>query len=441
VTLGLGEEVTCTFVNDDIAPTLKLVKTVTNDDGGTAVADDWSLSASAAFPNNDRNFSNTGGSGTFVTVLANAEYSLLESTVAGYAAGSWSCDGGAQVGSTITLGLDEDVTCTINNDDIAPTLKLVKTVTNDDGGTAVADDWTLSATAAAPDDGRNFSNAGGSGVFETVFANARYDLAESTVAGYTAGSWSCNGFSLKDGTIELGLDQDVTCTINNDDIPPRLTVIKKVINNSGGRLEASDFTVFVTGSATLGSLSFPGVEDPGLTLILKAGTFDVSETDEFAQFYMATYSGDCSGTLYVGDEKTCTITNDDIRRKNQASIQIERLDYSISDSNANGRGDQIQGSLDISNESEMPLTILIDEIDFDVEVRQGKKWKSIDATCTTDPDAPFVWDAGLPDLLTVNFECTGVTPEIRSGTVVRVTANVYIFGRRKAFSYKTSLTY
>ena len=56
-------------------------------------------------------------------------------------------------------------------------------------GNNVADDWTLSATAAAPDEGRNFSNAGDSGVFKTVFANAGYDLAESVVAGYTAGSW------------------------------------------------------------------------------------------------------------------------------------------------------------------------------------------------------------------------------------------------------------
>ena len=37
VTLALGENVTCTFVNDDIAPKLTLVKTVINDNGGTAV--------------------------------------------------------------------------------------------------------------------------------------------------------------------------------------------------------------------------------------------------------------------------------------------------------------------------------------------------------------------------------------------------------------------
>jgi hypothetical protein len=111
------------------------------------------------------------------------------------------------------------VTCTINNDDIAPTLKLVKTVHNgaNPGGTAVPDDWTLSALAAAPNQGRNFSTAGGSSPFVTVFANAGYDLSESTEDGYQVkADWSCDGGSLVDGVITLGLDEDVTCTIANE---------------------------------------------------------------------------------------------------------------------------------------------------------------------------------------------------------------------------------
>ena len=51
------------------------------------------------------------------------------------------------VDSTITLTEDEDVICTINNNDVAPTLKLIKVVTPDDGGDAVPDDFTLFATA------------------------------------------------------------------------------------------------------------------------------------------------------------------------------------------------------------------------------------------------------------------------------------------------------
>ena len=56
-------------------------------------------------------------------------------------------------------------------------MKLVKHVTNDNNGNAVADDWTLYADAAAPDDDRNFSNAGGSGVATNLYANVSYDLS------------------------------------------------------------------------------------------------------------------------------------------------------------------------------------------------------------------------------------------------------------------------
>ena len=41
-------------------------------------------------------------------------------------------------------------TCTITNDDQPATLTLVKTVTNDNGGTAVPTDWTLTATGPTP---------------------------------------------------------------------------------------------------------------------------------------------------------------------------------------------------------------------------------------------------------------------------------------------------
>ena len=68
----------------------------------------------------------------------------------GYAASAWSCVGGTLSGSTVTLALAESATCTIVNDDIPATLTLVKQVVNDDGGTAVATDWTLTATGPTP---------------------------------------------------------------------------------------------------------------------------------------------------------------------------------------------------------------------------------------------------------------------------------------------------
>src|SRR3989344_3701000 len=230
ITLTLGQSATCTITNDDDAPTLKLVKAVANDNGGNGVADDWTLYATG-----DGGFDNLGGSGVAETVLANEDYVLSESTVAGYSASSWSCTDGDNDG-TVNLGEGEDVVCTITNDDDAPTLKLVKAVANDNGGNGVADDWTLYATG----DG-GFDNLGGSGVAETVLANEDYVLSESTVAGYSASSWSCTDGD-NDGTVNLGEGEDVVCTITNDDDAPTITLIKNVVGGSAGE---NDFGISI----------------------------------------------------------------------------------------------------------------------------------------------------------------------------------------------------
>ena len=88
-------------------------------------------------------------------------YTLSESTgPAGYSASDWVCDGGTYAKDdvtgveTIEVGLGDDVTCTITNDDVAPSLTLVKDVVNDNGGTAVAADWTLTAAGYLVDGSR-----------------------------------------------------------------------------------------------------------------------------------------------------------------------------------------------------------------------------------------------------------------------------------------------
>jgi streptogramin lyase len=96
----------------------------------------------------------------------------------------------------------------------APMLKLVKNVIKNNGGTAVAHDWTLTATGAG-----GFSDFGDSTTFHEVSAGVQYTLSESAVAGYQAGNWSCNGGTFAaPNKITLALDADVICTITNDDI-------------------------------------------------------------------------------------------------------------------------------------------------------------------------------------------------------------------------------
>jgi cysteine-rich repeat protein len=94
-------------------------------------------------------------------------------------------------------------------------LTLVKKVINNDGGSAPASAWTL--TAAGP---TGFSGAGPSVSSGSGFAAGVYGLSESGgPAGYAASSWSCVGGDQVDGTtISIAAGDNVTCTITNDDI-------------------------------------------------------------------------------------------------------------------------------------------------------------------------------------------------------------------------------
>jgi len=88
-----------------------------------------------------------------------------------------------------------------------------------------------------------------------------------------------------------------------------------VINDQGGKAVVSDAVVHVTsGSGDVTGSPKPGTGSPGTAYVLMSGTYNVSEN--FFAGYTVTVTGDCAKngdiTLLSGDEKTCTITNDDI---------------------------------------------------------------------------------------------------------------------------------
>ena len=269
VTLGLGESVTCTFVNDDDAPSLTLVKEVINDNGGTAVAGDWALTAAGYDPVSP-------DAGT---------YDLSETGPADYTLTSLTCDNAAGQVSSVTLGLGESVTCTFVNDDDAPSLTLVKEVINDNGGTAVAGDWALTAAGydpVSPDAGT-------------------YDLSETGPADYTLTSLTCDNAAGQVSSVTLGLGESVTCTFVNDDDAPSLTLVKEVINDNGGTAVAGDWALTAAGY------------DP---VSPDAGTYDLSETGP-ADYTLTSLTCDnaagqvSSVTLGLGESVTCTFVNDD----------------------------------------------------------------------------------------------------------------------------------
>ncbi|MBI5645109.1 hypothetical protein HY970_03355, partial [Candidatus Kaiserbacteria bacterium] len=285
ITLSPGENATCTITNDDIAPGLTLQKIVTTDDGGEATVENFQgyIDGEPVAWNDAQE-------------LEAGTYDLSESNLEGYDASDWSCDGGSLSGNEITLELGQTVTCTITNDDIAPTLKLVKEVVTDNGGDAVPADWTLTAEG-----NEGFSDTGDSTTFHTVLANEAYNLTEDATdpesdatEGYEAGDWSCDGGTLTEGELTLDVGENVTCTITNNDQPGTLVIVKKTDDESGD--DVFHFTVNGTGDTSYSnSLNLDTTEQPDHTATssdteIPIGEFDVNEVNFAEDWILADVS-------------------------------------------------------------------------------------------------------------------------------------------------------
>lgn len=295
VDVDKDDDIVCTITNSLQQANLTLVKTVTNNNGGTALLTAWTLSASGP-----TSISGVTGSASITNAPVDiGTYTLSESVgPTGYVASNYSCvkNGGAAIeGNSITLAAGDNATCTINNDDQSGTLIVKKIVVNDNGGTKVAADFKFSV------DGGMETYFEADGQNDLTVSAGTYDIVESPVSGYTTTYTNCTDIVVPNGG-------SATCTITNNDQPASLTVIKHVINDNGGTAAAGDFTMNVTGTNVSDS-SFLGVESPGTTVTLNAGSFSVDE-GAFSG-YTKTIGSNCSGTIANGENKTCTITNDD----------------------------------------------------------------------------------------------------------------------------------
>lgn len=306
--LTYGDNATCTITNTAKQSKLTLIKTVTNDNGGTALPGAWTLNAVGPTQGV------TGATGVPAVTGRTVEigsYKLSETGPSGYDASNWSCTGGNLVGDTVTVGLGANVTCTINNDDQPAELTLIKTVTNDDGGTANPADWILTATNPTT------SISGSVGEPEVTNASVpagSYNLAESGGrGGYTAGSWSCTGGTLSGSTVSVGLGANVICTINNDDQPAKLT-LKKVVENdpTGAGAGPSDWKLTAAGPTPI---TGAGNSPPVSNQTVDAGSYTLSEGGGPSGYTASAWScGDVAvtnDTVVVpnGGDVTCTITN------------------------------------------------------------------------------------------------------------------------------------
>jgi hypothetical protein len=290
ITLGLGDVKQCTITNTSTfvpeeTGTITVVKVVA---GGDAQVSDFPLFIGQT--------SVTSGSAETLPV---GNYTVSETNAQANYVGSFSGD--CDENGNVSLGADQDLTCTITNtyNPPAPTtgnVTVTKIVINDDEtASSQVSDFILSVGETQVTSGAT-----------NAFAAGSYVVSESGPSGYTA---TFSGGCDENGNITVVAGESVTCTITNNDNarPPQetgtLTVVKVVINNNGGEAEISDFPLFIDQTQVTSGSSHS----------LPAGQYVVSETS--SADYVSSFSGDCDVngvvSLEVGDEKTCTITNDD----------------------------------------------------------------------------------------------------------------------------------
>lgn len=190
-----------------------------------------------------------------------------------------------------------------------PSLTVNKTVV---GGTATSDQWTFNVSPAINGLTTLTIPVGQTSVVvENISPDANYTVSENAgPADYALTSIS--GTSCTAGgiaTVAAGKPPvNAVCTFTNtySPAPPptTLTVTKIVVNDNGGLLAVSDFPLFVNGTSVTS----------GISNLVTPGSYTVSETSN--PNYTGTFSGDCDVTgnviLAEGDNKTCTLTNDDM---------------------------------------------------------------------------------------------------------------------------------
>lgn len=134
-------------------------------------------------------------------------------------------------------------------------------------------------------------------------APGTYSVTEGAVSG-----WNSDGGVCSDGSpasaISLEASENVTCTFTNTLQTAHLTLVKTVMNDNGGIAVVSNFPLFVN--------AVPVVS--GVSNELNAGNYTASETN-LPGYTASVWGGHCAAngsvTLAPGDNKTCTITNND----------------------------------------------------------------------------------------------------------------------------------
>lgn len=282
--------------------------------GGSATSSDFTLNLFDGLATSTFSGSSTG---TVFNFNGTTTYSVTENATSTYdAAFSTDCFGTINPGenknctvtntATSTATTTPNYVITINTPTITgSTVDLTGTAstTNSIGNAAQYDVQILWGDTNTTDSNTtNFAPSNGdfSGTWGTSTHTFSSPGIYTVIAKLFHGSLSGNdGDATSSVQIEIATSTVATST---------LTIVKNVINDNGGTATSSDFTInLFDGSATS---TFNGSSTG--TIFSFNGTTTYSVTENATSTYTASSSADCSGTLNPGENKVCTLTNDDV---------------------------------------------------------------------------------------------------------------------------------
>lgn len=287
-----NSDITCTIANTFTGGWLTLVKNVVGSDQPPS---DWTLSASGP-----ANVAGASGSASVTRApVPVGDYALAEADgPSGYAAGPWSCTGGALSADTVTVTSGSDVTCTVTNTLAVGQLTLVKNVVNTGGGPLGPEAWTLSASSAGT------TLTGVSGSPEVGFATVTpgtFALAESSTdadaGGYASDGWVCvdddGAVVSTTATVEVLPEESIICTVTNRWTQSSLTLRKQVASAFGTPALPSEWTLSATNG--IDTVEGPG-NSPAVTRAgVAPGEWTLDETDGPSGYDELGWT--CSGAL------------------------------------------------------------------------------------------------------------------------------------------------
>jgi YVTN family beta-propeller protein len=279
---------------------LTVVTQVNNEGGGKKNPSDFTIQVDGNNPNPS---SFPGDSDGIIVKLDQGKYTVSESGPSDYTVSkSGSCSGTINPGQTKTC----TITNTYNSPVLIGTLKVIKKVVNDGGGSKGPSDFTITVNGKDP---QPTSFPGSSAGVNVNLKKGSYSVTEINPSEYNADySSDCLG------TMNPG--DKITCTIKNvyqpEDQSAQLIVIKDVVNNynnddSATKLKPTAFTIKVSGNDP-SPRSFPGRSGSGITVTLDPGSYSVTEKGPLG--YSTNYSNGCEGKIKAGQAKVCIITNE-----------------------------------------------------------------------------------------------------------------------------------